>query len=96
MGQSESNEPLSAITGGVVARFLVDHTSSKIEGLTRVSDEKFESRMQDLQKSIELFPDKQQFENDKWSDDSLRKQTLEAAKSEAQIWGLREENLADD
>jgi hypothetical protein len=80
-----------AITGGVVARSLSDHTSAKTEGLTRMTDEKFELRMEDLQRNLELFPDKKQFEDDKWLDDELRKQTLEAAKSEVPTWGFQED-----
>jgi hypothetical protein len=85
-----------AITGGVVARFLADHTNGKVEGLTRMTDEKLESRMEDLRKNLDLFPDKEQFASDKWSNDVLRKQTLEAAKSEAQIWGFQENLLFDN
>jgi hypothetical protein len=37
-----------AITGGVIARFLADHSSAKTEGLTKMTDEKFEARMKDM------------------------------------------------
>ena len=54
-----------AITGGVVARFLADHSNAKTEGLTKMSDEKFETRCKDLQRNIELFPSKHELED--WS-----------------------------
>src|SRR2546425_320951 len=85
-----------AITGGVVARFLADHTNARVEGLTRVTDEMFEARMEDLERNVELFPDRKQFEDDLWQDDDLRKRTLEAARLEPQIWeDFRRERLLD-
>jgi hypothetical protein len=75
-----------AITGGVVARFLADHANTKEEGLTRMTDEKFETRIRDLEMNISLFPDKKQFEEDVWWDDELKKRSLEEAKSEPKIW----------
>jgi len=36
-----------AITGGVLARFLADRTGAKIEGVAKMTDEKFEARMKD-------------------------------------------------
>ena len=85
-----------AITGGVVARFLADHTNARVEGLTRMTDEKFETRMKDLERNIKLFPDREQFEVDIWQDGDLRKRTLEAAKLEPQIWeDFRRERLPD-
>ncbi len=77
---------LRAITGGVVARFLADHCNNKIEGLSRMEDEKFETRIKDLQANVALFPDKNQFEDDVWWDEDLRKRSLEAAESEPAIW----------
>jgi hypothetical protein len=75
-----------AITGGVVARFLGDHASTREEGLTRMTVEKFEARMKDLERNITLFPDKKEYEEDVWWDEELRKRSLEAAESEPQIW----------
>lgn len=75
-----------AITGGVVARFLVDHSNARVEGLTKMTDEKFEARVKDLERNIGLFPDKKQYEEDVWWDDELRKRSLEASESEPQIW----------
>lgn len=75
-----------AITGGVVARFLSDHTSSKVEGVAKMTDEKFEARMKDFERNMGIFPDKKQYEEDVWWDDALRKRSLEAAESEPQIW----------
>jgi hypothetical protein len=77
---------LRAITGGVVARFLADHSNARVEDLTRMSDRKFEERISDLEKNISLFPDKKQFEDDVWWDEGLRKRSLEAAQLEPQIW----------
>jgi hypothetical protein len=77
---------LRAITGGVVARFLADHSNARVEDLTRMSDRQFEARVKDLEKNISLFPDKKQYEEDVWWDDELRKRSLEAAESEPQIW----------
>ena len=45
-----------AITGGVVARFLADHSSARTEGLTKMTDEKFEARYKDLQTKHRAFP----------------------------------------
>ncbi len=75
-----------AITGGLVGRFLIDHSNAKVEGLTAMSDEKFEARCKDLQRNLELFPDKKQYENDFWWDEELKKRSAEASKSELQIW----------
>jgi hypothetical protein len=75
-----------AITGGVVARFLADHSSTKEEGLTRMTDERFEARIKDLERNISLFPDKKQYEEDIWWDDELKKRSLEAAEPEPQVW----------
>src|SRR2546427_11167861 len=38
---------LRAITGGAVARFVADHTNARVEGLTRMTEGKFEARMED-------------------------------------------------
>jgi hypothetical protein len=77
---------LRAITGGLVARFLADQCNAKTEGLSRIPDEKFESRMKDLQTNIALFPDKKQFEDNVWWDEELRNRSLAAAESEPAIW----------
>ena len=61
-----------------------------------MTDEKFEARMEDLERNIELFPDRKQFEDDLWQDDDLRKRTLEAARLEPQIWeDFKRERLLD-
>jgi hypothetical protein len=75
-----------AITGGVVARFLADHASTREEGLTKLTDEKFEARIKDLERNISLFPDKKQYEEDVWWDDELKKRSLEEAESEVKVW----------
>jgi hypothetical protein len=75
-----------AITGGVVARFLQDHANAKVEGLTIMTDEKFEEKMKDLERNITLFPDKKQYDSEVWWDDELRKKSLEAAESEPKVW----------
>ena len=75
-----------ARTGGVVARFLADHSDARIEGLLRMPDEKFEARIKELQANVALFPDKKQFEDNVWWDEDLRKRSLEAAESEPAIW----------
>jgi len=75
-----------AITGGVLARFLADRTGAKIEGVAKMTDEKFEARMKDLERNLDLFPDKKQYESDVWWDDDLRKRSLEAAPLESQVW----------
>lgn len=77
---------LRAITGGVLARFLVDHSSARVEGLAVMTDEKFEARVKDLERNISLFPDKKQYDEDVWWDEDLHKRSLEAAQSEPQIW----------
>ena len=69
-----------AITGGVVARFLADHSSAKVEGLTKMTDEKFEARIKDLERNISLFPDKKQYDEDVWWDEDLQKRSLEACR----------------
>lgn len=75
-----------AISGGVVARFLIDHSNSRIEGLTKLTDEKFESRMEDLDCNISLFPSKREIDEDVFWDEDLRKRSLEVAESEPAIW----------
>jgi hypothetical protein len=77
---------LRAVTGGVVARFLQEHTNAKVEGLTIMTDEKFGEKMKDLERNITLFPDKRQYDSDVWWDDKLRKKSLEAAESEPKVW----------
>jgi hypothetical protein len=75
-----------AITGGVVARFLADHSDARTEGLSKMADEKFEARIKDLRANVALFPDKKQFEDNVWWDEDLRSRSLEAAESEPAIW----------
>src|SRR5580704_9187249 len=77
---------LRAITGGVVARFLADHSDARTEGLSKMEDEKFEARIKDLQVNVALFPDKKQFEDNVWWDEDLIRLSLEAAESEPAIW----------
>jgi len=75
-----------AITGGVLARFLADHSSAKVEGFAPMADEKFEARIKDLETNISLFPDKKQYDEDVWWDEDLHKRSRKAAESEPQIW----------
>jgi hypothetical protein len=75
-----------AITGGVVARFLADYSNTKVEGLTRTTDEKFDARIKNLEGNILLFPDKKQYEDEVWWDEGLEKRTSEASESESQVW----------
>jgi hypothetical protein len=75
-----------AITGGIVARFLADHSRATTEGLIRISKEKFDARINDLAETIRLFPDKKQYDDEVWWDEELRKRTVEAAESEPQLW----------
>jgi hypothetical protein len=75
-----------AITGGVLARFLADHSSAKAEGLAPMTDEKFEARMRDLETNTSLFPDKKQYDEDVWWDEDLHKRSQELAQSEPQVW----------
>jgi hypothetical protein len=75
-----------AITGGVVARFLADHSKGRVEGMTRITDEKFGARVEDLERNMNLFPDKKQYEDDVWWNEELKSRTLEAAESESKVW----------
>jgi hypothetical protein len=77
---------LRAITGGVLARFLADHSNARTEGLSKMADEKFEARIKDLRANVALFPDKKQFEDNVWWDEDLRRRSLEAAEPEPAIW----------
>ncbi len=77
---------LRAIAGGVVARFLADHCNARTEGLSKMTDEKFDARIKDLRMNVALFPDKKQFEDNVWWDEELRKRSLVAAESEPAIW----------
>ena len=77
---------LRAITGGVVARFLADHSNAKVEGLARMSDEKFEARIKDLESTISLFPSKREIDDGIFWDEGLRKRSLEEADLEVAIW----------
>jgi hypothetical protein len=75
-----------AITGGVVARFLVDHASAREEGLSKMADGKFRERTEDIERNLSLFPDKKQYDDNVWWDDDLKRRSLEAADSEPKIW----------
>jgi len=75
-----------AITGGIVARFLTDHARATSEGLAKMTDEKFDARMRDLETNLSLFPDKKQYEEDVWWDEALRKRSLELGESEPETW----------
>jgi hypothetical protein len=75
-----------AITGGVLARFLADHSSARVESLAPMTDEKFEARIKDLETNISLFPDKKQYDEDVWWDEDLHKRSQELAQSEPQVW----------
>jgi hypothetical protein len=77
---------LRATTGGVVARFLADHCQARTEGVSKMTDEKFETRIKDLRLNVSLFPDKKQFEDNVWWDEDLKRRSLEAAESEPVIW----------
>jgi len=90
-GLPSSDDPyrmslLRSITGGVVARFLADHSSARLEGLTRMSDEKFEARIKDLERNIVLFPSKREIDDGVFWDENLRKQSLEEAELEPSVW----------
>jgi hypothetical protein len=75
-----------AITGGVIARFLADHSSAKTEGLTKMTDEKFEARYKDLERNIQLFPSRSELDAGVFLDEGLRKQSLEVAEIEPSVW----------
>jgi hypothetical protein len=77
---------LRAITGGVVARFLADHSNAKLEGLTRMSDDKLEARIKDLERNTSLFPSKREIDDGVFWDEGLRKQSLEEAELETSVW----------
>jgi len=77
---------LRALTGGVVARFLSDHSSARTEGLSKVTEEKFEEQVNDLRNNIALFPSKKEFEDNVWWDEELRKRSLELGEKEPVIW----------
>ena len=77
---------LRAITGGTLARFLADHSNAKLEGLTRMSDEKFEARIKDLERNISLFPSKREIDDGVFWDEGLRKRSLEEGDLEVSIW----------
>jgi hypothetical protein len=77
---------LRAITGGVVARFLADHSNARVEDLTRMSDRHFEARIKDLERNISLFPSKREMDDGVFWDEGLRKQSLEAAELEPSVW----------
>ena len=74
------------LSAGVVARLLADHSSARVEGLTRLSDEKFEARIKDLERNITLFPSKKEYEDDIWWDEELKKKSLEVSEDEPMIW----------
>jgi len=75
-----------AITGGVVARFLADHSGAKAENLIRMTDEKFEARYKDLRTNIELFPSKRELDDGVFWDEDLKRKSLEEAEREPSIW----------
>jgi hypothetical protein len=75
-----------AITGGVLARFLADYSSARVESLAPMTDEKFEARIKDLETNISLFPSKREVDDDVFWDEDLRKRSLEAAELEPSIW----------
>ena len=69
-----------------MARFLADHSSARAEGLTKMTDEKFEARYSDLQTNIELFPSKRELDGGVFLDESLKQRSLEEADREPSIW----------
>jgi hypothetical protein len=75
-----------SITGGVVARFLADHSNAKLDGLTRMSDEKFEARIEDLERNIGLFPSKREIDDGVFWDENLREQSVAEADLELSVW----------
>jgi hypothetical protein len=77
---------LRSITGGVVARFLADHSNARVEDLTRMSDRQFEARIKDLERNIGLFPSKREMDDGVFWDEKLRKQSLEEAELEPSVW----------
>jgi hypothetical protein len=70
-GDSYRMSLLRAITGGVVARFLADHSNASVEGLAKITDEKFAERIKNLEQNLTLFPDKKQYDDNVWWDDEL-------------------------
>jgi hypothetical protein len=77
---------LRSITGGVVARFLADHSNARVEDLTRMSERHFEARIEDLERNISLFPSKREIDDGVFWDENLRKRSLEAAELEPSVW----------
>jgi hypothetical protein len=74
------------ITGGVVARFLADHSNARLEGFAPMTDEKFEARVKDLERNLDLFPSKREIDDSVFWDEELRKRSLEEAEQEPMIW----------
>jgi hypothetical protein len=77
---------LRSITGGVVARFLVDHSRAVVEGIEIMDDERFEPRLGDLVRTISLFPSKDELDQGVFLDEELRKKSLEEAELESSVW----------
>jgi len=77
---------LRAITGGVVARFLADQSDARTEGLSKMEDEKFEARIEDLEMNIALFPSKREMDDGVFWDENLLKRSLEEAELEPSVW----------
>jgi hypothetical protein len=75
-----------AITGGVLARFLADHSSTKAEGLAPMTDEKFEARIKDLERNIRLLPSKREIDDSVFWNEDLKKRSLEEGELEPSIW----------
>jgi len=75
-----------AITGGVVARFLADYSNAKVEGMTRITDEKIAARIEDFARNMSLFPDKKQYDDNVWWDEELKSRTIAISESESKVW----------
>jgi hypothetical protein len=77
---------LRSITGGVVARFLADHSHAVVEGVARMDDGRFDARLQDLERTVSLFPSKRELDEGVFWDENLRKRSLEESEIEPSIW----------
>jgi hypothetical protein len=60
------------VTGGVAARFLADHSNARLEGLTRMSTDKFDARIEDMKRNLRWFPTKEDLDKDYWSDEQMK------------------------
>ena len=59
------------VSGGVIARFLSDHSDAQTEGIRKWTDQEFDPKLRRIQELIDQFPSHKELMNEELADDSL-------------------------